>query len=163
MAFEKAAKTVRQVEIEMKDGSFVTLKDLTPEMFPNVKRDTKDTKTGGEGISLKRGIVSDDGETYVERRFFKRTNNDKVVLYDLPLPLTEAIFNRIPFGERVEEYVKGKRVSADAEQIGGKLPLTPEQQAQKTIDGLRAVTGMPKEVIEATIKGMRKAGFLNVN
>lgn len=161
--FEKSGKKVSEVEVEMNDGTKITLEKLVKEDFPNVKFDTEDKKTGGKGIALKRGLVSDEGGIYTERRFFKRTNNKTFALGDLSLPTTKDALDKVPIDEVLEEFAKGKRVSFDASLIGGKVPLTPEQQAQKTIDGLRSVTGMPKEVIEATIKGMKKAGFLNVH
>jgi len=110
---EKASKKVAEVEVEMQDGTKKNLATLTQADFPKVKLDSD------KGINLKRGIVSDDGQTYVERRFFKRSNNDKIVLFDLSLPLTETAFNKLSFEERQGNYVKGKRISADAEQIGG--------------------------------------------
>ena len=110
---EKALKKVSEVEIELNDGKKVTLATLTEKDFPNVKLDKEN------GIPLKRGIVKDDGTNYVERRFFKRTNNAKIVLFDLTIPLTEAEFNKLAFSVRLDNFVKGYRVAEDAERITG--------------------------------------------
>ena len=110
---EKPAKKISEVEIEMLDSSKKTLATIQDKDFPNVKLDAE------HGLALKKGIVKDDGNVLVERRFFKRTNNDKFVLYDLSIPLTEIELNKIPFAIRHGEFVKGIRISTDSDQLLG--------------------------------------------
>jgi hypothetical protein len=110
---EKASKKIADVEIEMNEGSMKNLLTLTDKDFPNLKLDDDG------GLNLKRGVVKDDGQMYVERRLFKRSNNVKIVLGDLSLPLTKEALDKLGFEEVHSNYIKGKRISWDAEQIGG--------------------------------------------
>ncbi len=147
---EKASKKVSEVEIELTDRK-VTLATITQADLSSLILDKEN------GFPLKRGLVSDDGETYVERRLFKRTNNAKVVLFDLPIPISEKAFNALSFATRHENFVKGYRVARDAEEIGGSggPKLTSEEK-----DFARKMASVDDATRKKVEDILRKSGFL---
>lgn len=134
---EKASKKISEVEILLTSGIKKTLATLTKEDFPKIKLDDD------KGFNLKRGVVSDDGKNYVERRFFKRANNDAFVFGDLTIPLTEIEFNKLTFADRLNNYVKGKRVDWDSDQLNGGGKSIEEKIIDKAIK-----LGMPQKQID---------------
>ena len=82
-------------------------------------------------ITLKRGLVKDDGKEYIERRVFKNADMSEVILYDLPLPLTLTQAKEM-YGEQecLDSIWTAKRIKTDGEKAG-KGGADPEVTAQK--------------------------------
>ena len=151
---EKANKKIQDVEIEMIDGSKKSLGTLTPVDFEKVKMDgKKDDKGTFTSLSLKRGIVKDTATEYVERRLFKYADND-CVMYDLSIPIVEVEFNKIPFSNRLDLYVKALRIDRDHDCVtGGGKPVE-----EKILDKASKL-GLPPAALEAMKQAMKKHGF----
>ena len=150
---EKANKKIAEVEIELITGQKKTLATLTKEDFPNIKLDGKEVDGKCTSLSLKRGIVKDTATEYVERRLFKYADND-CVMYDLTIPLTEVEFNKIPFSNRLDLYVKALRIDRDHDCVtGGGKPVE-----EKILDKASKL-GLPPVALEAMKQAMKKHGF----
>lgn len=151
---EKAGKKITEVEIELKDGSKKSLATLTSTDFPNIKMDgKKDEKGTFTSLSLKRGIVKDTPTEYVERRLFKYADSN-CVMYDLTIPVVESEFNKIPFSNRLDLYVKALRIDSDHNQVtGGGKPVE-----EKILDKASKL-GLPPAALEAMKAAMKKHGF----
>lgn len=82
-------------------------------------------------ISLKRGLVKDDGKEYIERRVFRNAGMAEVIVYDLPLPLTLTQAKEM-YGEQecLDSIWTAKRIKTDGEKAG-KGTADPEVSAQK--------------------------------
>jgi len=93
-------------------------------------------------LSLKRGLVKDDGKEYVERRVFRNADMAEVIIYDLPLPLTLAQAQTM-YGEAdcLDAIWTAKRIKTDGEK-SGKGTADPEVSAQKA--GVKLVASLRK-------------------
>jgi len=151
---EKASKKIAEVEIELTNGQKKTLATLTKEDFPLLRMDgKKDEKGNFTSLSLKRGIVKDTPNEYVERRLFKYSDAD-AVLYDLSIPISEEAFNKVPFTNRLDLYVKALRIDRDHDMSsGGGKPVE-----EKILDKA-AKLGLPANVLAEMKKAMAKHGF----
>lgn len=151
---EKANKKIQDVEIELTDGSKIKMSTLTSVDFHLVKMDGKpDDKGTFTSLSLKRGIVKDTPSEYVERRLFKYGNSE-MTMYDLSIPVTEAEFNKIPFSNRLDLYVKALRIDRDHDQVtGGGKPIE-----EKILDKASKL-GLPQAVLDSMRKELKKHGF----
>ena len=119
----------------------------------------KDEKTGKfTSLTLKRGLISDDGKIYVERRIFRNADMQDVVLYDLPIPLVESEFNKIPFSERLDHYAKSIRVYTDGVKAG-KGQADPIASGIKNLDKIVSTLvakGVPQAEAEKAVASARK-------
>lgn len=179
---EKAKEKATEVKIAMKDGSTRTLATIQQSELENVKLDGKEENGAFTSVALKRGIISDDGITYVEQRLFryapsKAQPKPKTVCYPLPLPLTEVEFNKIAFSTRLDNYVKAERVEQDHAQSAGEglssefknfvvlakkvekgETLTAEEKASMTAFYMKQY-GAPEEEVKEVKKEMQAHGL----
>ena len=151
---EKASKKIGEVEVELTDGTKRTLATLTKDEFPKVKLDGKKNDKGHfTSLSLKRGIVKDDGKEYIERRLFKY-GNSAMYVHDLPIPVLEETFNKIPFVNRLDKYAKALRIDSDHDQVTGEGKPVEEKIIDKAMK-----LGLPASAIEAMKAALKKQGF----
>jgi len=151
---EKASKKIGEVEVELTDGTKRTLATLTKDDFVKVKLDgKKDDKGHFTSLSLKRGIVKDTPTDYIERRLFKYGNSE-MYMHDLPIPVTEETFNKIPFANRLDKYAKALRIDSDHDQVTGGGKSIEEKILDKA-----SKLGLPASAIEAMKIALKKQGF----
>lgn len=156
---EKAGKKVNEIEIEFQDGSVKKLSEISEGKILGLKFDGKEKDGKFSSFTCKKGVVSDNGHIYIERRIFQNADMPEGVCYDLPLPLTEAEFQKIPLEKRLTGFAKSERVDNDAIKAGkGQGTPNPEKDANKFLASLEK-TGVPKAKIEAIKKAMLAAGF----
>jgi len=91
---------------------------MTLEQAKKLPLDGKQVDGKFTSLSLKRGLVKDDGKEYVERRVFKNADTDYVV-YDLTLPLSVKQAESM-FGEAdcLDAIWTAKRIKTDATKAG---------------------------------------------
>jgi hypothetical protein len=104
---------------------------LTLEEARKLPLDGKEKDGKFTSLTLKRGLVKDDGKEYIERRVFKNADMNDVVIYDLPLPLTLKQAETM-YGEAdiLDAIWTAKRIKTDGEKAG-KGTADPEVTAQK--------------------------------
>jgi len=153
---EKAGKKVAEIEIEFQDGSKKKLSEIPEGKIKGLKFDGKQNAKGNfTSFTCKRGIVSDNGKKYIERRIFQNSDMAEGIVYDLTIPLAEQEFNLIPFSTRLDMYAKSIRVYTDALKAGkGEKQMTPDKLLA---DALKL--GLPASAIEAMKKELAKHGF----
>ena len=111
-------------------------------------------------VSMKRGLVKDDGKEYIERRIFRNSDMEDVIVYDLPLPLTLDIAKAM-YGESdcLDAIWTAKRIKTDAEKAGkGSKPKDPDKLASDLLGAL-GLKGVDKAKIDAIQKALKQAGF----
>jgi len=145
---------------------------MTIEQAKKLPLDGKLDSTGkATSLTLKRGLVKDDGKEYIERRLFKNADMKEVVLYDLPLPLTLAQAKEMyKEADCLDAIWTAKRIKTDGEKAG-KGQGDPEVAAQKASAKLvlnlrklgqnKAADEIEKVLKEqeAMKKGMKNHGF----
>ena len=109
-------------------------------------------------LTLKRGLVKDDGREYVERRVFKNADMTDVCVYDLPLPLTLASAKTM-YGESgcLDAIWTAQRIKTDSTKAG-KGGADPEKKAEKALSVLSAM-GVSQEDIAKMKAEIKKHGF----
>lgn len=172
---EIAKKDTKVVIIENGTEKEINLVDLKVEQLPLVKLDGKE----GKSITLKRALVAETPDNWVERRLFKYGDQDKRVMYDLTLPKTNQEAIKL-FGDNVVEYVvKAVRVESDHTQMTGEGvdpatkalakgisagvksgTLKPDQLAAiQAILAQAGIQGSAEAVVEKAKKDLKKSGF----
>jgi hypothetical protein len=122
-------------------------------------------------LTLKRGLVKDDGKEYIERRVFRNADMTEVVIYDLPLPLNMKQATEM-YGEAecLDAIWTAKRIKTDGEKAGkgtADPEVTAKKSGEKLVASLRkmgqnkAADDIEKVLKEKeTIKkGIKAAGF----
>lgn len=116
---------------------------MSLEQATNLLNDGKVDANGQfTSLTLKRGLVKDDGKTYIERRIFRNADMKTVVVYDLALP-TSLVQAKEMFGEQdcLDAIWTAKRIKTDGEKAG-KGQGDPEVTAQKA--SVKLVTSLRK-------------------
>jgi len=115
---------------------------LTLEVAKTLKNDGKEVDGKFTSLTLKRGLVKDDGKEYIERRVFRNADMAEVIIYDLPLPLTLTQAQTM-YGEAdcLDAIWTAKRIKTDGEK-SGKGTADPEVSAQKA--GVKLVASLRK-------------------
>ncbi len=112
---QKSKKEKENKKEKAKKNEFST---MTLEEAKRLPLDGKEKDGKFTSLSLKKGLVKDDGKDYVERRIFKNADTD-VISHDLPLPLSlkqaEAMY-----GESgcLDDIWTARRIKTDATKAG---------------------------------------------
>lgn len=122
-------------------------------------------------LTLKRGLVKDDGKDYIEKRVFRNADMTDPVVYDLPLPLSmKQAIEMYTEGDCLDAIWTAKRIKTDAIKAGkgqGDPEITAQKAGDKLVVSLRKL-GQNKaaDEIEATLKrnaevkkGLKAHGF----
>ena len=155
----------------MEKAKLNEISKLTLELAKTLKNDGKEVDGKFTSLTLKRGLVKDDGKEYIERRVFRNADMTEVIIYDLPLPLTLAQAETM-YGQAdcLDAIWTAKRIKTDGEK-SGKGTADPEVTAQKS--GAKLVASLRKmgqdkaaddieKVLkekESVKKGIKAAGF----
>ena len=115
----------------MEKAKLNEISKITLEVAKTLANDGKEVDGKFTSLTLKRGLVKDDGKEYIERRVFRNVDMTEVIVYDLPLPvsLTQA---KEMYGEQdcLDAIWTAKRIKTDGEKAG-KGTADPEVTAQK--------------------------------
>ena len=152
------ATAVKEVKIEMKDGTEKLLKDITPGDLSNVKLTVKDGETN---LTMKSVIVKTDAKFDVQRRMFKWTTMPNLVVYDLKVPKTMEAFKEVATDKEILDYAIGNYcIEKDKENNGVEAKgADPEKLAHKLIATLEA-KGFDAKGVDAMKAMLKKNGFL---
>jgi len=121
----------RKGVVSMEKAKVNEVSKMTLEEARKLPNDGKEKDGKFTSLTLKRGLVKDDGKEYIERRVFRNADMSDVVLYDLSLPLSWTQAKEM-YGEQdcLDAIWTAKRIKTDGEKAG-KGTADPEVTAQK--------------------------------